>query len=51
MDLIMPAKNDIETIAEITQESPDVRIHILTSFSDEDMVFPAIQAGALDYLR
>ncbi len=50
MDLIMPLKNGIEAIAEITRENPDVRILVITSFSEEDMVFPAIQAGALGYL-
>lgn len=50
MDLIMPVKNGIEAIAEITRENPDVKILVLTSFSEEDMVFAAIQAGALGYL-
>lgn len=50
MDLIMPGMNGIEAITEITRENPDVRILVLTSFSEEDMVFPAIQAGALGYL-
>jgi len=47
MDLVMPLKNGIEAIAEITRENPDVGILVITSFSEEDMVFPAIQAGAL----
>jgi len=50
MDLVMPLKNGIEAIAEITRENPDVGILVITSFSEEDMVFPAIQAGALGYL-
>jgi NarL family two-component system response regulator LiaR len=50
MDLIMPTMNGIEAIAKITRENPDVRILVLTSFSEEDMVFPAIEAGALGYL-
>ena len=50
MDLIMPVMNGIDAIAAITRENPDVRILVLTSFSEEDMVFPAIQAGALGYL-
>lgn len=50
MDLIMPGMNGIEAIRAITGENPDVRILVLTSFSEEDMVFPAIQAGALGYL-
>lgn len=50
MDLIMPVMNGIEAISAITRENPDVRILVLTSFSEEGMVFPAIEAGALGYL-
>ncbi len=50
MDLMMPRKNGIEAIAEIKRENADVRILVLTSFAEEDKVFPAIRAGALGYL-
>lgn len=50
MDLIMPGINGIDAISAITRENPDVRILVLTSFSEEDMVFRAIEAGALGYL-
>jgi NarL family two-component system response regulator LiaR len=50
MDLMMPHKNGIEAIAEIKRENADVRILVLTSFAEEDKVFPAIRAGALGYL-
>ena len=54
MDLIMPGMNGIEAITEIMRDppsgNPEVRILVLTSFSEEDMVFPAIEAGALGYL-
>jgi NarL family two-component system response regulator LiaR len=50
MDLVMPRKGGIEAIGEIVGENPDVRILVLTSFAEDDKVFPAIKAGALGYL-
>jgi len=50
LDLVMPRKGGIEAIHEIKEENPDVRILVLTSFTDDDKVFPAIKAGALGYL-
>jgi NarL family two-component system response regulator LiaR len=50
LDLVMPHKSGIEAITEITQENPEARILVLTSFADDDKVFPAIKAGALGYL-
>jgi NarL family two-component system response regulator LiaR len=50
LDLVMPRKNGIETIDEIKQEFPAARILVLTSFAEDDKVFPAIKAGAQGYL-
>jgi NarL family two-component system response regulator LiaR len=50
MDLVMPKKDGLQAIFEIKQQHPDISILVLTSFSDEDKVFPAIRAGALGYL-
>lgn len=50
MDLVMPVKDGLQAIGEIKQSHPDISILVLTSFSDEDKVFPAIRAGALGYL-
>lgn len=50
MDLVMPRKDGLETIAEIIQENPDARILVLTSFAEDDKVFTAIKSGALGYL-
>ena len=46
MDLKMPGKNGLVTIQEIEKLSLDVKILVLTSFPDDDMVLSAIQAGA-----
>lgn len=50
MDLVMPVKDGLQAIIEIKQINPDVSILVLTSFSDEDKVFPAIRSGALGYM-
>jgi NarL family two-component system response regulator LiaR len=50
LDLVMPRKDGIEAIGEIKGENPEARILVLTSFAEDDKVFPAIQAGALGYL-
>jgi two-component system, NarL family, response regulator LiaR len=50
LDLMMPQMNGLEAISLIRQRNPDARILILTSFADDDKVFPAIKAGALGYL-
>jgi two-component system, NarL family, response regulator LiaR len=50
MDLRMPRMNGIEAITEIKKQDGEVRIIVLTSFSDDNEVLPAIQAGARGYL-
>jgi NarL family two-component system response regulator LiaR len=50
MDLVMPKKDGLQAIIEIKQINPNISILVLTSFSEEDKVFPAIRAGALGYL-
>lgn len=50
IDLVMPRKGGLEAIAEIKAHNPRARILVLTSFADDDQVFPAIKAGALGYL-
>jgi NarL family two-component system response regulator LiaR len=50
LDLVMPLMNGLEAITEIKRENPDARILVITSFADDDKVFPAIRSGALGYL-
>lgn len=50
MDLEMPRKNGLEAIREIRQENPAARILILTSFTEDEKIFSAIEAGALGCL-
>ena len=50
MDLVMPVKNGLEAILEIKDQNPAARILVITSFAEDDKVFPAIKAGAAGYL-
>jgi NarL family two-component system response regulator LiaR len=50
MDLVMPNMDGIAAIGRITADQPEARILVLTSFTGDDQVFPAIKAGALGYL-
>jgi len=50
LDMVMPRKDGLEAINEIVSQDPRARILVLTSFSHDDKVFPAIKAGALGYL-
>jgi NarL family two-component system response regulator LiaR len=50
LDLVLPEMDGIEATPKILDESPHSRVIILTSFGEEDKVFPAIRAGAQGYL-
>lgn len=49
MDLVMPEMDGIEATKQIKAEHPDMKVIILTSFSDQDHVIPALEAGASGY--
>ncbi len=50
LDLVMPEMDGIAATPRIITCSPRSRVLILTSFGEEDKVFPAIRAGAHGYL-
>lgn len=49
LDVQMPEMDGIETTKAIRDNYPQIKILMLTSFSDYDHVIPAIQAGANGY--
>ena len=50
LDMMMPRKDGLGAIYDIMKEDPNARILVLTSFAEDEKVFPAIKAGALGYL-
>jgi NarL family two-component system response regulator LiaR len=50
MDLVMPHMDGVQATLEIKKAFPEARILVLTSFSENHMVFSAIKAGAIGYL-
>ncbi|MEH7421273.1 response regulator transcription factor [Bacillus thuringiensis] len=50
MDLYMPEMDGVEAMAYIKKEYPNVKVIVLTSFSDQAHVLPALRAGASGYI-
>ena len=50
MDLIMPDMDGVEATRRVKNISPRTQIVVLTSFHDDEHIFPALQAGALSYM-
>ncbi|KOO49861.1 response regulator transcription factor [Viridibacillus arvi] len=50
MDMVMPIMTGAEATAAIIKEWPQAKIMIVTSFLDDDKVYPALEAGAISYL-
>ena len=50
MDLVMPGCDGVSATRQIAQLGLRTRVIVLTSFAEDDKVFPAIQAGAASYL-
>jgi NarL family two-component system response regulator LiaR len=46
----MPRLDGITAIGEIKADNPNAHILVVTSFAEDDKVFPAIKSGALGYL-
>lgn len=50
MDIFLPGMSGIECTVRLKQVLSDCRVLILTASDDEEMVFPALEAGADGYL-
>lgn len=50
MDIRMPGGSGLDACQEITRRWPDVKVVMLTSFMDDELIFQAIQAGASGYV-
>jgi NarL family two-component system response regulator LiaR len=50
MDLVMPDMNGVEATGWIKQISPRTQVVVLTSYHEDEYIFPALRAGALGYI-
>ncbi|MCM3655184.1 response regulator [Metabacillus litoralis] len=50
MDLVMKEMDGIEATKQIIKSWPEAKIIIVTSFLDDEKVYPALEAGATSYL-
>jgi NarL family two-component system response regulator LiaR len=50
MDLVMPGMDGVEATRKVKDISPRTQIIILTSYHQDENIFPALQAGAISYL-
>jgi NarL family two-component system response regulator LiaR len=51
MDLVLPGNVDgVEATRQVKRRSPRTQIVVLTSYHEDEYIFPAIRAGALSYV-
>ena len=50
MDIRLPGEGGLDATRQIASRFPDIKVVMLTSFADEELVMSAIRAGAVGYL-
>ena len=50
MDLVMPKMNGVEATLALLKEWPQAQIVILTSYLDNEKIYPVLEAGARGYM-
>ncbi len=50
MDIRLPGEGGLEATRQIVKRHPEVKVVMLTSYADEELVVSAIRAGAVGYL-
>src|SRR5712671_6324400 len=49
LDLVMPGIGGVEATRQIKKVSPHTQIIVLTSYHEDEYIFPALKAGVLSY--
>jgi NarL family two-component system response regulator LiaR len=50
MDLIMPEMDGVAATQEVRRVSPRTQVVVLTSYHEDEQIFPALRAGAISYI-
>jgi DNA-binding NarL/FixJ family response regulator len=50
LDVQMPVLDGIEALRRIRSDNPEARVIVLTTYRNEDYIFPSLRAGARGYL-
>jgi DNA-binding NarL/FixJ family response regulator len=50
MDLVMPVMDGVEATRRLVHDLPSAQVVVLTSFSDQERILAALDAGAIGYL-
>ena len=50
MDLVMAKMDGVEATRQVKNVSPRTKIVVLTSYHQDEYIFPALQAGAISYI-
>jgi DNA-binding NarL/FixJ family response regulator len=50
LDLVLPGMSGVQTAQRLREQYPDVKVVVLTSFSGQESVLPAVRAGVAGYL-
>lgn len=50
MDLVMDGMDGIETTKQLMKQYPEIKVIVLTSYLDDEKMYPVIEAGAFSYL-
>jgi NarL family two-component system response regulator LiaR len=50
MDLVMPGMDGVEATRRVKNASPRTQIVVLTSYHQDEHIFPALKAGAISYI-
>ncbi|MBN2522212.1 MAG: response regulator transcription factor [Bacteroidales bacterium] len=50
MDIRLPGRSGIEACEQIKENNPDIKVVMLTSYAEDEMLFSAIKAGASGYV-